>query len=1503
MSMFSIRRTACGLLACAVLWLAPIAAANADVTIDGSTYVLITSSRVDRDHFDFTFTAVATNSGSTPESNCVADLTSSSPNTQVRDGELSFPPLPPGGSAVSNDTFTVRQHRLFPFNAAVLSWNIECSEPGANARPLADAGPHQSVMTGSTVTLDGSGSTDPEGSPVTYLWSIVGQPVNSTATLSDPTAVLPTFVADVPGLYEFFLVVNDGTRDSSPAYVMVATETENTPPVAHAGTDQNVSVNQTVHLDGTASTDVNGGNLGFEWSFISRPAGSNAVLVGGTTSLPTFLADAAGQYRLRLIVTDQSQATDIDEVVIFSTQANRPPVAMAGVDRVTQPGVINQLDGTGSSDPDGTLITSYAWSLIARPSGSSAVLTNTTTPAPSLQTDRAGDYVVQLVVGDGTLLSAPDTVLITTNNAPPVAQAGPDQLASIGALVQLQGSGTDANGDPLSFQWSLTTKPTGSTATPATPFGPATNFTPDLAGLYTAQLIVNDGTVDSTPDTVNVSVGQANTIMLPATLAAGLISNTFVTITLARDPATTGTVVIEISSSDTNVFAVQGSNVITFQPGQNSATAQIRGQGLGTAELRAVGTSPAGFPLATSSVSVTARIDIAQLSIEFPKTSTRTFTVRFESPVGMQAQPTPAMGGLQVTLTGADPACVALPSTVTIPVGTSSATVLAAYGGAAAVSCTTTVTAIGPAGFASDSMPITVASVGLNIVQSSLSIWETDTTRTIGVRYETPLGTHVAAPPGGLPFTLSTADASCVSVPATGIITHPPSTASVPITYGGSAPLPCTTTVTATGPAGFEPDSVTITVTHPEVSLPFLGIIGAKLQSSPLTLALPSSNHGGVNVQIASTDPARVLIAPNSTTPGSGVLNVFVPNGSSSATFVVQGGDWVAGQSVAGEVLITASAPGFHNTSRPVSYRQATVALWKSPFSDGPLTFYTPAWVFGVRSGVLSNAGTVLSQDVRAGATLATTISNSAALVAALEPSNGGGWRLQTLDINVTNGSSASTFRVYAQGVGTSTLTATTPNGVIAAESLHEVEVTPGGLDGPNVVRVGAGLQRETDITLDSAEHGGVTVHVASNDPRILLALKNGFINPGTSAIDVEVPAGQRSVQFYVQALDWAQGGSAPATIPIAASGPGVSGGNYTVDYVQPAVRIRPIPAMTIQAPNRRLNMEIGIEDGTEFLEQRVRWGGLNYTASVTSTDLMVAQIEESGGHALGPVVFSPDRSTPRRAVEIDAVGIGTATITASIPGFVTLPSGVQQVSITDAGTQAQMSLPTLTALGAGLQTDVLAFDIPHRYHNGMTVTITSSNTNRIRVATGYTTSGSASPLTVAVPAGATRVDFILQGRPWTSGSSTGTVTITASTNTSEFTPADARPVSYQQATIGLTLPFEMRVADANVDLSAVLGVLSLAEQSFTSQRAGPAGVVMTLQSNFPNVLQLDPNGGGTGAGSVVRTIPAGEYGIPFDAAGGVELDPLSVGVTAVSASAPGFMNTIASGRNVPVVP
>lgn len=111
----------------------------------------------------------------------------------------------------------------------------------------------------------------------------------------------------------------------------------------------------------------------------------------------------------------------------------------------------------------------------------------------------------------GATSVAVTTTPVTAANQAPTANAGPDRTGTAGTPVSLDGSGSsDPEGAPLSYAWTLVTRPASSTAV-LTDAGTATpSFTPDQAGSYVAQLIVNDGSLASPPDTVSITVSAAN---------------------------------------------------------------------------------------------------------------------------------------------------------------------------------------------------------------------------------------------------------------------------------------------------------------------------------------------------------------------------------------------------------------------------------------------------------------------------------------------------------------------------------------------------------------------------------------------------------------------------------------------------------------------------------------------------------------------------------------------------------------------------------------------------------------------------------------------------------------------------------------------------------------------------------------------------------------------------------------------------------------------------------
>ena len=305
----------------------------------------------------------------------------------------------------SGNTVSGLTTRLGVFSAAI----------PPNANPTANAGPDQSVTAGATVNLAGTGS-DPEGGALGFAWSFVSRPAGSAATITNANAANASFVADLAGTFEVRLTVTDNQGATATDTVVIQVAPLSTrAPNANAGPDQNVGVGATVTLNGSASSDPQGGPLTFAWTFLSRPAGSNATLANATTPNPTFVADVAGAYEVQLTVTDNELLSDRDTVRVVAVQQNRAPTL-----QVTAPDLV--LVGTEitvlatASDPDGNPVT-IDFALIERPAGSSAGLTDLGDRV-RFTGDVAGTFRLRVTASDGSLTTEQEvTILVNANVA------------------------------------------------------------------------------------------------------------------------------------------------------------------------------------------------------------------------------------------------------------------------------------------------------------------------------------------------------------------------------------------------------------------------------------------------------------------------------------------------------------------------------------------------------------------------------------------------------------------------------------------------------------------------------------------------------------------------------------------------------------------------------------------------------------------------------------------------------------------------------------------------------------------------------------------------------------------------------------------------------------------------------------------------------------------------------------------------------------------------------
>jgi hypothetical protein len=283
----------------------------------------------------------------------------------------------------------------------------------ANSAPVAVISANQNVLTGALVTLDGSGSTDANRDTLNYNWVLTAKPAGSIASLNVNNSPRPSFTADLPGTYVASLVVSDGSLSSAVAVGSVTASTVNSAPVAVAGPNQSVKLNTLVSLDGRLSYDPNRDNLSYSWVLLSKPTGSAAALLPAQGSAtPTFTADLAGTYVASLVVNDGQLFSGIAATTVLASAANLPPVAHAGVAQTIKLGATVTLDGSGSTDADGNILT-YAWQLAYQPVGSSVTLSSSTAPKPTFVPAVAGVYVFTLVVNDGLANSAQATVTVT----------------------------------------------------------------------------------------------------------------------------------------------------------------------------------------------------------------------------------------------------------------------------------------------------------------------------------------------------------------------------------------------------------------------------------------------------------------------------------------------------------------------------------------------------------------------------------------------------------------------------------------------------------------------------------------------------------------------------------------------------------------------------------------------------------------------------------------------------------------------------------------------------------------------------------------------------------------------------------------------------------------------------------------------------------------------------------------------------------------------------------
>ena len=395
-----------------------------------------------------------------------------------------------------------------------------------NDPPVANAGSDQNVDEETTVTLDGSNSSDPDDGIKSYQWKQVGGP---SVTLSNPQAAQTTFLA--PNVSEdgksltFELTVTDVGGLKAADTTTVNVTGDNDPPVADAGPNQTVDEGSAVTLNGSNSFDPDfEDTITYKW--IQTGGKPTVKLNGANTATPGFTAPNVGvdgtSLTFELTVTDLGGSEDSDTIVINISFVNQPPIADAGPNQTKQEETKVTLNGSNSSDPDeGDGIKYYRWRQTAGPEVelSSNKAVKPTFTAPNVAGSKSLEF--KLTVTDfGGLKDRDSTIVnVTGDNDPPTADAGPDQAKEEETEVTLNGSNSSDPDDGIkSYQWTQTAGPPVTLSNPQAPKPTFKN--PDVVGSksLTFELTVTDfGSLKDT-DTTIVNVTGDND---PPTADAG----------------------------------------------------------------------------------------------------------------------------------------------------------------------------------------------------------------------------------------------------------------------------------------------------------------------------------------------------------------------------------------------------------------------------------------------------------------------------------------------------------------------------------------------------------------------------------------------------------------------------------------------------------------------------------------------------------------------------------------------------------------------------------------------------------------------------------------------------------------------------------------------------------------------------------------------------------------------------------------------------------------------
>ena len=338
-------------------------------------------------------------------------------------------------------------------------------EPVANRAPEAGPTSQQTVQSGTTVTLDGSGSSDPDGDSLTYSWAQRNPTAANRIIFNTTDEVTTTFIVpNTTGRLNIdFKVTDPGGLEGFALMTIVIGNATNAVPVVNAGGAQTVIENTMVTLAGSATdSDSDDNTLTYQWAQIGGTPTvvlTNADMATATFTAPNGLTNDA-MLTFSLTATDTGGISGIATLVITVTAADDPPssVTITGPTTASE-GESVALTGT-VVDADGGTVT-YAWTqnsadLVRLPGGTTLTDNTLSFTAP----EHFEGYEMRLMLtatGGATSadVTATTTLMITATDDQPTVSipGGGPSTATEGDIITVTSSITDADGGPVSYLW------------------------------------------------------------------------------------------------------------------------------------------------------------------------------------------------------------------------------------------------------------------------------------------------------------------------------------------------------------------------------------------------------------------------------------------------------------------------------------------------------------------------------------------------------------------------------------------------------------------------------------------------------------------------------------------------------------------------------------------------------------------------------------------------------------------------------------------------------------------------------------------------------------------------------------------------------------------------------------------------------------------------------------------------------------------------------------------